>query len=127
MTTAFWCVFIAGLLPYIPALVAKLGDRSYDNREPRVWLAKQQGFRARANAAQQNGFEAFPFFAVAVLVAHVMHGPQSRVDVLAMAFIALRVVYLALYLAGFSALRSLVWFTGIATAVWIFLVAAGAG
>lgn len=127
MSTAFWCVFIAGLLPYIPALIAKLGDRSFDNREPRAWLAKQQGFRARANAAQQNGFEAFALFAVAVLAAHITHGPQSRVDLLAMVFIAARLVYLALYLAGFGALRSLVWLVGIGSAVWIFLIAAGMG
>ena len=41
------------------------------SRYPRRWLEQQQGFRARANAAQANGFEAFPFFAAAVIVAHL--------------------------------------------------------
>ncbi len=127
MTTAFWCVFIAGLLPYVAALTAKAGDRSFDNDEPRAWLAKQQGFRARAHAAQQNGFEAFPFFAVAVLAAHIANGPQARVDLLAMMFIAARVAYLGAYLAGIGWLRSLVWFAGMAATVWIFLIAAGVG
>lgn len=36
---------------------------------PRAWLAEQEGFRARANAAQQNLFEVFPFFAVGVILA----------------------------------------------------------
>ena len=88
MTTALWCVFIAGLLPYVAALAAKVGERSFDNNNPRAWLAKQEGHRARANAAQQNSFEAFAFFAVAVIVAHIVAGPQARADQLAMVFIA---------------------------------------
>ena len=121
MTIALWCVFIAGLLPYIASLAAKAGDASFDNHEPRAWLAKQGGYRARANAAQQNGFEAFAFFAAAVIVAHVTRGPQAQVDTLAMVFIAARVLYLVMYVAGWSTLRSLVWAVGIVCTVWIFL------
>ncbi|MEJ0099573.1 MAG: MAPEG family protein [Pseudomonadota bacterium] len=127
MTIAFWCVFIAGLLPYIATLAAKIGAGGYDNKEPRRWLARQEGFRARANAAQQNGFEAFALFAAAVLMARVAHGPQARVDMLAMAFIAARVVYLPVYLAGWGDMRSLVWSAGFIATTWIFLVAAGLG
>ncbi len=124
MTIALWCVFIAALLPYIPALVAKIGGAGYDNNEPRAWLAKQQGFRARANAAQQNSFEAFAFFAAAVLVAQVVHGPMVSVNTAAMVFIAARVLYVPVYLAGWGGLRSLVWAVGFAATVWIFLTAA---
>lgn len=124
MTIALWCVLIAGLLPYVASLAAKIGAKDFDNNEPRPWLAKQQGFRARANAAQQNSFEVFPFFAVAVLVAHMLRGPQAQVDVLAIVFIAARVAYLAFYLAGWGALRSLVWFVGMIATVWIFITAA---
>ena len=124
MTTAFWCVLIAGLMPYAPALIAKIGGAGYDNNEPRTWLARQQGFRARANAAQQNGFEAFALFAAAVIVAHLAHGPATRVDQLAMVFIAARVLYLPMYLAGWGGARSLVWAVGMIATVWIFLTAA---
>ncbi|MEO7774289.1 MAG: MAPEG family protein [Steroidobacteraceae bacterium] len=124
MTTALWCVLIAAFLPYVAAFVAKGGDRSFDNNDPRAWIAKQGGLRARANAAQQNSFEAFPFFAVAVLVAHMLRGPQSQVDMLAMLFIAARVVYLGVYLAGIGWLRSLVWVVAMVATVWIFVVAA---
>lgn len=124
MTIALWCVLIAALLPYVASVAAKGGAKGFDNNEPRAWLAKQEGRRARANAAQQNGFEAFPFFAVAVLVARVVHGPQALVDVLAMVFIAARVAYLAFYLAGSGSLRSLVWVVGFGATVWIFITAA---
>jgi uncharacterized MAPEG superfamily protein len=121
MTIAFWCVFIAGLLPYAASLSAKVGAASFDNNEPRAWLGRQQGYRARANAAQQNGFEAFAFFAAAVIVAHISRGPQAQVDTLAMVFVAARVLYLVMYLGGWSTLRSLVWAVGMVCTVWIFL------
>jgi uncharacterized MAPEG superfamily protein len=124
MSIALWCVFIAALLPYFPALVAKVGGADYDNNEPRTWLAQQRGFRARANAAQQNGFEAFALFAAAVLVAHVVHGPMVSVNTAAMVFIAARVLYVPMYLAGWGQLRSLVWAVGFIATVWIFLTAA---
>ena len=120
MTTALWCVLVAGLLPYAATLTAKGGAR-FDNRNPRAWLALQTGWRARAHAAQLNSFEAFPLFAVAVLVAHQLHAPQPRVDLLAMVFVAARIAYLVTYLADLHVLRSVVWFVGIASAVGIFL------
>ena len=120
MITALWCVLIAGLLPYAAVLVAKSGAK-FDNNNPRDWLAKQEGFRRRANAAQANSFEAFPLFAAAVIVAYVLHGPQARVDMLAMIFIAARVAYLIFYIADLAILRSVAWFVGIACPVTIFV------
>jgi uncharacterized MAPEG superfamily protein len=120
MTTAFWCVLAAGLLPYAATLAAKSGRR-FDNRDPRAWLAAQSGWRARANAAQLNSFEAFPLFAAAVLVAHVTGAPQPRVDLLALVFVAARVMYLAVYIADLALVRSLVWFVGTGSAVAIFV------
>jgi len=123
MTTALWCVLVAGLLPYAATLTAKGGAR-FDNRNPRSWLALQTGWRARAHAAQLNGFEAFPLFAAAVLVAHQLHAPQARVDLLALVFVAARIAYFASYLADLHVVRSIVWFAGIGSAVAIFLAAA---
>ncbi|HUO78817.1 MAG TPA: MAPEG family protein [Steroidobacteraceae bacterium] len=120
MTTALWCVLVAGLLPYAATLTAKGGAR-FDNRNPRAWLAQQTGWRARAHAAQLNGFEAFPLFAAAVLAAQQLHAPQARVDLLALVFVVARVAYLLAYVADLHLLRSVVWFVGIGSAVAIFL------
>jgi len=120
MTTAYWCVLAAGLLPYVATISAKAGAR-FDNHLPRAWLAAQEGWRARANAAQLNGFEAFPLFAVAVLVAHQTGAPQGRVDTLALVFVAARVAYIVTYVADLALLRSVVWMAGIAAAVAIFV------
>jgi uncharacterized MAPEG superfamily protein len=123
MTTAFWCVLAAGLLPYVATMTAKAGV-PFDNRNPRDWLAKQEGFRRRANAAQANSFEAFPLFAVAVIVAFLIKAPQERVDALAIGFVVARALYIVCYVADWHLLRSVAWFGGISCAVWIFLAGA---
>lgn len=123
MTVAFWCVLVAGFMPYVCAIIAKRGGKGFDNRDPRAWLAQQEGFRKRANSAQLNSFEAFPLFAAAVIIAHLLDGPQALVDTLALVFVGSRVLYVILYLANQSMLRSLVWFAGFGTVIAIFIVA----
>jgi uncharacterized MAPEG superfamily protein len=124
MTTAFWCVLVAALLPYLATMIAKAGGERFSNRYPRRWLEQQQGFRARANAAQANGFEAFPFFAAAVIVANLTQAPQQRVDILALIFVAARVAYLVCYLADWHWTRSLVWLIGFLACLTIFVTGA---
>ena len=123
MTIAFWCVLIAALLPYAAAGIAKAGAR-FDNRNPRDWLSQQEGYRRRANAAQANSFEAFPFFAAAVIISFIVRKNLELVDTLAVVFIIARIAYLIFYLADQALLRSLAWFVGIGSTIAIFLTAA---
>jgi uncharacterized MAPEG superfamily protein len=115
-TIAFWCVLLAAILPIVCAGIAKSGmfnkprrDGGYDNNDPRTWLARQKDWRARANAAQANSFEALPFFIGAVIIAHILQAPQARLDILAFVFIVLRILYIMMYLAGLSTARTAVW------------------
>lgn len=115
-TVAYWCVLIAVLLPYACAWLAKSpgfgrprSKGGYDNGDPRGWLARQEGFAARANAAQANGFEALPFFIGAVIIAHQLGAPQTRLDILALLFVTLRIIYIAMYVAGLPRARSAIW------------------
>jgi uncharacterized MAPEG superfamily protein len=124
MTTALWCVLAAALLPYLATTIAKAGGQRYDNRDPRAWLEQQQGWRVRANNAQLNAFEAFPFFAVAVIVAQSLQAPQDRVDALAVIFIAARVGHLACYIAGWHWARSVAWLIGWLACILLFVSAA---
>jgi uncharacterized MAPEG superfamily protein len=124
MTTAFWCVLIAALLPYGATLAAKIGGEKFDNSNPRDWLGQQAGHRRRANAAQLNSFEAFPLFVAAVIVAHLTGAPQLRVDVLAISFVVARLCYIGFYIADIATLRSLAWFVGIGSAIAIFVAGA---
>ena len=104
---AHWCVLIAAMLPIVCAGIAKSG--SYDNRDPRAWLGRQSDWRARANAAQANSFEALPFFIGAVVIASQLGADPGRVDLLALAFVLLRIAYIGLYVRGQAALRTLIW------------------
>jgi uncharacterized MAPEG superfamily protein len=76
----------------------------------------------RAHAAHLNSFEAFPFFAAAVLAAIVAHADMQRVAVLSIAFVVARVVYGLVYLWDVAALRSVVWFVGLGFAISIFMI-----
>jgi len=120
MTIAYWCVLFMGLFPYVATGIAKKGFEGYDNGMPRQWLAKQTGFRARANAAQANLFESLPFFFAAVIIASIANAPQNRVDLLAIGFVVARTAYLICYVADWSTTRSIVWLTGLACVVAIF-------
>ena len=120
MTIAYACVLFMGLLPYIAAGIAKKGFEEYDNSMPRQWLAKQTGFRARANAAQANLFESLPFFFAAVIIAHIEHTPQATVDFLAIGFVIARIAYLICYIANWPTARSIVWLLGLIFLITIF-------
>jgi uncharacterized MAPEG superfamily protein len=128
-TLAYWCIFAMAMLPIVCAGLAKGGtfgtprsQGGYDNHNPRAWLAKQVDWRARANAAQANTFEAMPFFFGAVLVAHQLGAHQGRLDLLAFVFVVLRVVYVAMYIADYAKVRSLVWTAALLVNIGILLV-----
>ena len=120
MTIAYYCVLFMGLLPIVAAGIAKKGFDGYDNGAPREWLAKQTGFRARANAAQANLFESLPFFFAAVIIASIANAPQSRIDLLAIGFVICRIAYLICYIANWPTTRSIVWLIGIVCVVTLF-------
>ena len=120
MTIAYWCVLFMGLFPYVAAGIAKKGFEGYDNGMPRQWLAKQTGFRARANAAQANLFESLPFFFAAVIIASMANAPQGRIDLLAIGFVVARITYLVCYVADWPTTRSVVWLAGLSCVIAIF-------
>jgi len=129
-TIAYWCVLATALLPIVCAGLAKYGsvggarrDGGFDNHNPRNWLARQTGWRARANAAQQNTFEALPFFFAAVIIAHLLQADQTRLDLLALGFVFLRIAFVILYVCDLAAARSVVWILALLVNIAILLLA----
>lgn len=126
MSTAIVCVILAGFLPLIAAGIAKFGPQEnnpsepFDNHEPRTWLAKQTGMRARANAAQANTFESLPFFYIAIAISLMLDAPIERVNALAIAYLLARVAYLICYLKDWANVRSLMWLIGFGCTVVLF-------
>jgi uncharacterized MAPEG superfamily protein len=128
MSLPFWCVFISALLTFLAkAPVARAMQQEsgvYDNHHPRSQQARLTGFGARALAAHLNSFEAFPLFAVGVLMAHVTQTHGLLVDVLALTFVVSRVLYLLFYWTDMHWQRSLVWGVGLLCSLLLMLTPA---
>ena len=123
MNWAYLCLLIAGLMPVVAAGISKAGAKDYDNHHPRAWMSQLTGHRARADAAQANSFEAFPFFAAAVLVAMHAGVDALKIDALAVAFVLARVVYIYFYLTDRASSRSLAWTVGYLCVLALFVLA----
>jgi uncharacterized MAPEG superfamily protein len=115
-TVAYWCVLVAALLPLVCAGLAKFGQfgkplskGGYDNVNPRAWWASQTDWRARANGAMANTFEALPFFFAAIIIAHLLGAHQGRLDIMAFLFVVLRIMYIMMYIAGMGTVRTVLW------------------
>jgi uncharacterized MAPEG superfamily protein len=57
-----------------------------------------------------------------VLVAHQVGAPQGRLDILAILFVTLRVIYVAMYVAGLPMVRSFIWSLAFLANLAIFLI-----
>jgi uncharacterized MAPEG superfamily protein len=125
MTVAEWCVFGTLMLYLLTiASVKWLGFRRFDNSRPRDPAFYGDPLRGRALGAHQNGIEAFPFFAVAVLLAEFRSGPQRLIDELSVLFLIVRIAYVLTYLGDRPTLRSILWSTGFAINMAIFFMPA---
>lgn len=119
MPIAVWCILIAAILPLLSVFPAKM-NKEFDNARPRDPDYWKDGFRARAQGAQANGFEAFPLFAVAVIVGLGQGGDPVWIDRLAELFIGLRVIYILCYWTDRATPRSLAWTAGFFATLAIF-------
>lgn len=125
LSTAYWCVLIAALLPYVWVALAKASAPRYDNRDPRGWIARQDHPRLkRAYNAHLNALEAFAPFAAGVVLAQLAGVAPERIAMLAIAFVALRVLHGLAYVADLAWLRSLAWFGAIGCVVALLAQAA---
>ena len=122
MTIAELCLLAVVVLTIASIAPAKLsGARDYDNANPRDPGFYTAGLRARSQGAHLNGYEAFPLFAAAVILAEMRSVPQATVDGLAAAFLVARVLYVLLYLTNRPTLRSVVWSVGFLSNLALFL------
>lgn len=87
---------------------ASLGK--FDNKNPRTYTRDTESDQSidkatkativRAEGAQQNGFENLGLFAAAVVIGNVAKLPNETLNGLAAAYLASRVAYNGLYIAG---------------------------
>jgi uncharacterized MAPEG superfamily protein len=125
MTIAEWCVFGTVMLYLLTIVPIKwIGFRRYDNARPRDPAFYDEPLRARALGAHQNGIEAFPFFAAAVLLAEFRAAPQNLINELAVLFLIVRIAYVLTYVGDRPRLRSILWSVGFLINIAIFFMPA---
>src|SRR5215469_8444148 len=123
MTVAEYCIFGVVALYLLTIVPIKwLGARQYDNSMPRDPAFYRDAIRARALGAHQNGIEAFPFFAVAVLLAEFRAAPQNLINELAILFVIVRIAYVLTYVGNRPRLRSILWNVGFVINTVIFFL-----
>jgi uncharacterized MAPEG superfamily protein len=131
MTTPLWCLLIVALLPYVLAFTGAYFRMqqfgAIDNKAPRQQQAKMEGAGARAIAAQQNAWEALPFFTAVVAVLHLANPEAAQGGAaanLSLGFLASRIVHPIMYLANQDVLRSLTFGVGLFCAIGLLWIAA---
>ena len=125
MTIAEWCVFAIVMLYLLSITPIKwLRFRRFDNSKPRDPAFYDDPIAARSLGAHQNGIEAFPFFAAAILLAEFRACPQGLIDELAVLFVIVRIAYVFTYLGDRPTLRSILWSIGFAINIAIFFMPA---
>jgi uncharacterized MAPEG superfamily protein len=125
MTIAEWCVFGTLMLYLLTiASIKWIGFRRFDNARPRDPSFYDDPIAARVLGAHQNGIEAFPFFAMAVLLAEFRISPQRLIDELAVLFLIVRIAYVFTYLGNRPTLRTILWSIGFAINIAIFFMPA---
>ena len=125
-TIPILCIVAAYLLVYVPHFIGgsqrfKLPG-GFDNKHPRDQVARLEGWAKRASAAHQNGHETFSPFAIAVVVSWVGHASEHTMTTLAIAFVALRVLYIAMYIGNVAPLRSVVWTCSLLATATLFVL-----
>lgn len=123
MPLAYWCVLVAALLPLIWVSYAKFGVDG-DNHRPREDYERLSPRQRRAYAAHQNAYENFPFFAAAVVVAITQGASVAVIDLLAVAYVVIRVAHGLLYIADQATARSTVYALGLFVNIAVFVLPA---
>ena len=123
MTFAYVCIVIALVLPMIWGGIAKKESTvTINNNAPRDHIRHLKGRAKNAYGAEQNSYESFPPFAIAVIVAHLTGGTQLTIDLLAGLYIASRLMYGVFYLQGKGTLRSATFMVGLIATISLFFV-----
>jgi uncharacterized MAPEG superfamily protein len=123
MTLAEWMIF-AAIIVYLLTLapVKAVGYKTFDNSNPRDPAFYKPGIATRALGAHVNGMETFPFFALSILLAEFRRLPQHWIDALAVAFVAIRLLFVFAYLSNRSTIRTLLWNLGFAVNTALFFM-----
>jgi uncharacterized MAPEG superfamily protein len=109
MTIAYLCLIFFIMVTYTFTGLAKFSQGGYNNNTPREYLNELTGWPKRAYWAHLNSLEALPQFFGALIVAHTTGMPQFYIDLSAIVFLSLRIIYGVFYILDYSWCRSYCW------------------
>jgi uncharacterized MAPEG superfamily protein len=130
MTTIIGSLLVLCILPLTCAWTAgyfrqkQLG--SVDNKEPRLQSQKLTGAGGRAVAAQANSWEALAVFSATALAVFISGLDMESLSNWVIAFVALRIIYIPLYIGNLDKLRSLTYIVGLGICIYLFYLALNA-
>lgn len=126
MTIELWTLTASIVLGFVHVLVAvRFVTRQYGSRwnmGPRdAVMPPLEPLPGRLDRAKHNFLETFPFFAAAVLIAHVAGRDGILTAIGVQLYFWARLVYLPLYAFGIPRIRTLVWIAAMAGIVLILV------
>lgn len=127
MNTVIGSLLILCILPLSCAWIAGYHRQKQlgrvDNKEPRTQALQLTGAGARAMAAQANSWEALALFSATILAVFISGVALQSIATWAMAFVALRIAYIPMYIGNQDKLRSLVFIAGFGICMYLFFLA----
>jgi len=124
MHTVIACLLVVFVMPIVCSWVggyfrAKQPE-GFDNKHPRLQVARLEGAGHRAYAAQQNCWEALGMFTAALVAVRMSGMALDVIATLCVAFVVARVVFVACYLANIDAARSLSFLVSFGICITLF-------
>jgi len=98
-----------------------------DNKEPRIQSQQLTGAGARAVAAQANTWEALAVYSAAILAVYIAGVDLARIATPVMVFVALRILYIPIYIGNKDTARSLIFLASYGICMYLFYLALAAG
>ena len=126
MSTLIACLFIGAVIPIVLSWVGGYFRMQQfgkvDNKNPRGQSAGLENAGARAVAAQQNAWEALAIFTAGVVAFHARESVSDIAGILAMVWVAARVLHAIFYLIDLDVLRSLAFILSLGCSLALFFV-----
>jgi uncharacterized MAPEG superfamily protein len=123
-------LLFAGLVPFIPkvpmSIAINRAGKGYDNANPRDQQLTLEGMGRRALAAHNNSFEAFPLFAVGVLLALHMQVSSGLFDAYCTVWVLARIAYVWFYVCDQPRWRSAMYGVALICALGNYILALSA-
>ncbi len=100
---------------------------AFDNSNPRLQQARLEGIGARAQAAQNNAWEALAIFSATCFIAFASGVNLESLTLVAQIFLICRILHAVFYIANMAAMRSLIFSAALACCIYIVYLASTVG